>query len=104
MFDIVLYQPEIPPNTGNVMRLCANAGCRLHLIRPLVEKHGAELVMHPFNLGYVFRHHNYVLMEEPRAKLSNRGRDLRRWAERYDLPFRMPDQFPIKTSGALQAE
>ncbi len=35
MFDIVLYQPEIPPNTGNVMRLCANAGCRLHLIRPL---------------------------------------------------------------------
>jgi len=35
MFNIVLYQPEIPPNTGNVMRLCANTGCRLHLIRPL---------------------------------------------------------------------
>lgn len=35
MFDIALYQPEIPPNTGNVIRLCANAGCRLHLVEPL---------------------------------------------------------------------
>ena len=35
MFDIVLYQPEIPPNTGNIIRLCANTGFRLHLIRPL---------------------------------------------------------------------
>lgn len=35
MFDIVLYQPEIPPNTGNVVRLSANTGCRLHLIAPL---------------------------------------------------------------------
>jgi len=35
MFEIVLYEPEIPPNTGNIMRLCANAGCRLHLVRPL---------------------------------------------------------------------
>ena len=35
MFQIVLYEPEIPPNTGNVMRLAANAGCRLHLVRPL---------------------------------------------------------------------
>ena len=35
MFDVVLYQPEIPPNTGNVIRLCANTGARLHLVRPL---------------------------------------------------------------------
>ena len=35
MFDVVLFQPEIPPNTGNVIRLCANTGCRLHLIEPL---------------------------------------------------------------------
>lgn len=35
MFDIVLYEPEIPPNTGNVIRLCANVGARLHLIEPL---------------------------------------------------------------------
>ncbi|MBC8023462.1 MAG: tRNA (cytidine(34)-2'-O)-methyltransferase [Burkholderiales bacterium] len=35
MFDVVLYRPEIPPNTGNVIRLCANTGARLHLIEPL---------------------------------------------------------------------
>ena len=35
MFEIVLYEPEIPPNTGNIMRLAANTGCRLHLVRPL---------------------------------------------------------------------
>ena len=35
MIDVALYQPEIPPNTGNVIRLCANSGARLHLIRPL---------------------------------------------------------------------
>ncbi len=33
--DVLLYQPEIPPNTGNVIRLCANTGARLHLIEPL---------------------------------------------------------------------
>lgn len=33
--DVLLYQPEIPPNTGNVIRLCANTGARLHLIQPL---------------------------------------------------------------------
>lgn len=35
MFNIVLVHPEIPPNTGNVIRLCANTGCQLHLVEPL---------------------------------------------------------------------
>jgi tRNA (cytidine/uridine-2'-O-)-methyltransferase len=35
MFDLILYRPEIPPNTGNIIRLCANTGTRLHLVRPL---------------------------------------------------------------------
>jgi tRNA (cytidine/uridine-2'-O-)-methyltransferase len=35
MFHIILYQPEIPPNTGNIIRLCANTGAQLHLIEPL---------------------------------------------------------------------
>jgi len=35
MFHVVLVEPQIPPNTGNVVRLCANAGVRLHLVRPL---------------------------------------------------------------------
>ena len=35
MLDVVLYEPEIPPNTGNIIRLCANTGFGLHLIHPL---------------------------------------------------------------------
>jgi tRNA (cytidine/uridine-2'-O-)-methyltransferase len=35
MFHIVLVEPQIPPNTGNIIRLCANTGCHLHLIKPL---------------------------------------------------------------------
>jgi tRNA (cytidine/uridine-2'-O-)-methyltransferase len=35
MIDIVLFEPEIPPNTGNIIRLCANTGVRLHLVEPL---------------------------------------------------------------------
>ena len=35
MFHVVLYEPEIPPNTGNIIRLCANSGAELHLVKPL---------------------------------------------------------------------
>ena len=35
VFHVVLHEPQIPPNTGNIIRLCANTGCRLHLIEPL---------------------------------------------------------------------
>lgn len=35
MFSLILYEPEIPPNTGNIIRLCANTGVQLHLIEPL---------------------------------------------------------------------
>ena len=34
-FHVILYRPQIPPNTGNIIRLCANTGCTLHLVRPL---------------------------------------------------------------------
>jgi tRNA (cytidine/uridine-2'-O-)-methyltransferase len=61
MFHIVLFQPEIPPNTGNIIRLAANTGCRLHLVEPLgfqlddrqlrragLDYHEfAELLVHP---------------------------------------------------------
>jgi len=79
-----------------------NSYFALHLVKPVAAKHGARLVPHPFNLGYVFRHHDYVLMEEPKAKIANRIVDLQRWARRYELPFRMPKKFPIKTSPALR--
>ena len=35
MFNVILYEPEIPPNAGNIIRLCANMGCNLHFIHPL---------------------------------------------------------------------
>jgi len=74
----------------------------LKLIQPVLQRTGAELVLHPFNLGHVFRLHGYVLMDEPPSKIANRKRDLQRWAERHDLPFRFPSRFPIKTSRALR--
>jgi 2-hydroxychromene-2-carboxylate isomerase len=79
-----------------------NSYFALHLIKPVAANHGARLVPHPFNLGYVFRKHAYVLMDEPKAKIANRITDLHRWARRHQLPFRMPTRFPIKTSSALR--
>lgn len=74
----------------------------LKLLAPILERTGAALVLHPFNLGHVFRAHRYVLMDEPPAKIANRKRDLQRWADRHGLPFRFPSRFPIKTSVALR--
>ena len=79
-----------------------NSYFALHLIKPVAVRHGATIAPHPFNLGYVFRKHNYVLMDEPKAKIANRIADLQRWARRHGLPFRMPTRFPIKTSPALR--
>ena len=73
-----------------------------HLLRQLAEKYDLVVEYEPLNLGYVFRHHNYVLMQEPKAKLINRKIDLQRWADKYELKFSMPSEFPIKTSRALR--
>ncbi|MEM7003927.1 MAG: 2-hydroxychromene-2-carboxylate isomerase [Pseudomonadota bacterium] len=69
-----------------------------HLLRRLAARYDAHIEYIPFNLGYVFRHHNYALTDEPAAKMKNRKVDLMRWARRYDLPFQVPNEFPIKTS------
>ncbi|MBN8945361.1 MAG: 2-hydroxychromene-2-carboxylate isomerase [Rhizobiales bacterium] len=79
-----------------------NSYFALHLIKPVAARHGAAIVPRPFNLGHVFRKQAYVLMEEPKVKLRARKIDLMRWARRYDLPFRMPTKFPMKTSPALR--
>ncbi len=73
------------------------------LIQPIVKRYSAKINWHPFNLGFIFRSNDYVLMDEPKAKMRNRLADLNRWANFHDLPFRMPDNFPIKTSRALRA-
>ena len=79
-----------------------NAYFALHLIKPVLARTGATVVWRPFNLGYVFRHHNYILMDEPAIKIANRKRDLERWRDKYELPFNFPSEFPIKTSRALR--
>lgn len=80
-----------------------NSYFALKLIRPILERHDLQLRLHPFNLGYVFRSRNYVLMEEPAEKILNRKVDLRRWADKYKLDFKFPTHFPIKSSRTLRA-
>lgn len=83
MFSLILYEPEIPPNTGNIIRLCANTGVQLHLVKPL----GFEL-------------------DEPRLKRA--GLDYREFAEvavHEDLPaclsaLQNPRVFALSTRGA----
>lgn len=63
MFDIALYEPEIAPNTGNIIRLCANCGANLHLIEPLgfdlEEKKVRRAGLDYHDLARVKRHENY---------------------------------------------
>jgi len=72
MFHIVLYQPEIPPNTGNIVRLCANTNCQLHLIEPL----GFTLSDKQFKRAGLDYHHLtaisvYENYQQCRAALTN---------------------------------
>lgn len=64
MFDIALYEPEIAPNTGNIIRLCANCGANLHLIEPLgfdlEEKKVRRAGLDYHDLARVTRHANYA--------------------------------------------
>jgi tRNA (cytidine/uridine-2'-O-)-methyltransferase len=77
MLDVVLFQPQIPPNTGNIIRLCANTGFRLHLIEPfgfdLDDKklRRAGLDYHEF--AAIKRHKNYeafIANEQPKRVLA----------------------------------
>ncbi len=117
MFSVILYEPEIPPNTGNIIRLCANTGTSLHLIEPLgfeldeprLKRAGldyrefAEIAVHK-NLAACLQ-----VLDEPRVfALSTRG------TTRYaDAKFRSGDAFlfgpetrglPQSTLDSLPAE
>ncbi len=109
MTAVVLFQPEIPPNTGNVIRLCANTGCELHLVEPLGFRwedrslKRAGLDYHEF--ARVFRHADW-----PQCKAALAGRRLfaitTRGGSRPDLvAFESDDVFVFgrETSG-LPAE
>lgn len=73
MFEIALYEPEIAPNTGNIIRLCANTGCYLHLIEPLgfdlEEKKLRRAGLDYHDLANVSRHKNF---EEFMATVSGK--------------------------------
>ncbi|HSV50863.1 MAG TPA: tRNA (uridine(34)/cytosine(34)/5-carboxymethylaminomethyluridine(34)-2'-O)-methyltransferase TrmL [Burkholderiaceae bacterium] len=84
MFHIVLVEPEIPPNTGNVIRLAANTGCTLHLIEPLGfsmdDKHMRRAGLDYHEYAQLRRHANwqaFLAAEQPDAKrmfaLTTRG-------------------------------
>ncbi|HAS4427263.1 TPA: tRNA (cytidine(34)-2'-O)-methyltransferase [Vibrio cholerae] len=68
MFDIALYEPEIAPNTGNIIRLCANCGANLHLIEPLgfdlEEKKVRRAGLDYHDLARVTRHKDYAAFIE----------------------------------------
>jgi len=74
----------------------------LKLLPPLAAQYKATIRWHPFNLGFVFQANQYELMREPKDKLNNRLVDLQRWARKYNLPFKRPQNFPIKTARALR--
>ncbi|MEO1767292.1 tRNA (uridine(34)/cytosine(34)/5-carboxymethylaminomethyluridine(34)-2'-O)-methyltransferase TrmL [Thiobacter aerophilum] len=99
MFHLVLFQPEIPPNTGNIIRLCANSGTTLHLVEPLgfrlddkqlrragLDYHEfARLLVHPD-----WRHCQEALAGSRLFALSTRGR------RRYDqVDYRPGDVFVL---------
>lgn len=71
MLHIALYEPEIPPNTGNIMRLCANTGCRLHLIHPLGfqmdEKRLRRAGMDYRDLATVEEHESFAVFSQAMA-------------------------------------
>ena len=64
MFAVVLYQPEIPPNTGNIIRLCANTGTELHLVEPLgfdiTDKHLRRAGLDYHEYARVVRHPDWA--------------------------------------------
>ena len=94
MFDLVLYEPEIPPNTGNIVRLAAIAGARLHLVRPLGftlrDRQLARAGLDYAELADVTVHEDWNacidrLGSRRRFAVTTRG------AGRYDLARYLPD-------------
>ncbi|WP_078083954.1 tRNA (uridine(34)/cytosine(34)/5-carboxymethylaminomethyluridine(34)-2'-O)-methyltransferase TrmL [Microbulbifer mangrovi] len=95
MFKIVLYQPEIAPNTGNIIRLCANTGAELHLIEPLGftmdDKRLRRAGLDYAEYSRVVRHRDwdaFVETEQPKRVLALSTKGSRRHSE---IEFRADD-------------
>ncbi|NOT96663.1 MAG: tRNA (uridine(34)/cytosine(34)/5-carboxymethylaminomethyluridine(34)-2'-O)-methyltransferase TrmL [Nitrospira sp.] len=97
MFDVILYQPEIPPNTGNIIRLCANTGAKLHLVKPLgFTLEDKQLV----RAGLDYHEFATITVYESWADCAERFKDCRLFAvstkgtQQYDLvTYRVGDAF-----------
>jgi tRNA (cytidine/uridine-2'-O-)-methyltransferase len=98
----VLVEPEIPPNTGNVARLCAATGCPLHLVEPLGFRTDAHAVRRAgldyWHLVEVYQHNSLEAAEQSVQKLRHAGASSESWyfsgkARRsyLDAPFRLGD-------------
>ena len=76
MFHIVLVEPEIPPNTGNIIRLAANTGCQLHLIEPLGfsmdDKHMRRAGLDYHEYATLHRHANWEAFLETQEPIADR--------------------------------
>ncbi len=108
MFHLVLYQPEIPPNTGNIIRLCANTGVQLHLVKPLgytledKQLKRAGLDYHEYATLRIHEHWEACLQELQGRRMfaaSTRG------SQRYDTVAYQPDDvfvFGPETRGLPQ--
>jgi tRNA (cytidine/uridine-2'-O-)-methyltransferase len=96
MFDVILHQPEIAPNTGNIIRLCANTGARLHLIKPLgfslSEKAVRRAGMDYTDLAHLTVHENWSAALGPLGLLE--GRRLFALSTRGTTPYHHPAFHP----------
>lgn len=77
MLNLALFEPEIPPNTGNIMRLCANTGCALHLIAPLGFSLDDKLLR---RAGLDYRDYAEVRTYESFAEMHSQLQPQRCWA------------------------
>src|SRR6187549_905982 len=107
MFNIVLVQPEIPPNTGNVIRLAANTGCTLHLVEPLgfsmEDKHMRRAGLDYHEYATVRRHADWAALLATEQPAPERMFALTTRASRpvHEIAFRPGDWlvFGSETSG-----
>jgi tRNA (cytidine/uridine-2'-O-)-methyltransferase len=87
MFDVILFQPEIPSNTGNIIRLCANTGAALHLVKPLGFTLEDRLLR---RAGLDYHEYAPITVHETWAAFADRFKDRRlfavstKGAQRYD--------------------
>ena len=111
MFNIVLVEPEIPPNTGNVIRLAANTGCRLHLVEPLGfsmdDKHMRRAGLDYHESAQVHRHASWAALLDKERPEPDRLFALTTKASQnvYDAAFRPGDWlvFGSETRGLPEA-